>query len=92
MRIILGRQYTGYAQALEQLQLASLFDRREMLTLRLGRSMLRSEDHRQLFPPTMGEVHGRNTRHQRRLRAVQGSARYKKTFIPYAVKLINESL
>ena len=92
LRIILGREYTHYEEALERLNLASLYSRREMLTLRLARSMLRSQDHRDLFPPTMGDIHGRNSRHQRRLRAVQGSARYKKTFIPYAVNLINQSM
>ena len=92
LRIILGREYVGYEEALERLGLASLHSRREMLTLRLGRSMLRSQDHRDLFPPTMHDVHGRNTRHQRRLRTVQGSARYKNTFIPYAVNLINQSM
>ena len=92
LRIILGREYEGYGQALERLGLASLYKRREMLTLRLGRSMLRSEDHKHLFPPTMRAVHGRNTRHGQRLRTVQGSARYKKTFIPYVVNHINKSL
>ena len=65
LRIILGQDYLDYEHALGRLNLASLYDRREMLTLRLGRSMLRSEDHRDLFPPTMRQVHGRNTRHQR---------------------------
>ena len=92
VRIILGREYTGYAEALERLGLESLYSRREMLTLRLGRSMLRSQDHRDLFPPTMRAVHGRNTRHGQRLRTVRGSARYRATFIPYVVKMINESL
>ena len=77
LRIILGREYEGYGQALERLGLASLYKRREMLTLRLGRSMLRSEDHNHLFPPAMRAVHGRNTRLWQRLRTVQGSAKYR---------------
>ena len=91
-RVILGQQYTTYAEALAQLNQQSLFDRRQMLTLRLGRSMLRSQRHRDLLPPTGRQVHGRITRHGGNLRPpARRSARYEKTFVPYVVKLLNQN-
>ena len=93
LRIILGRNYVGYREALERLNIASLFDRREQLCLRFGRSILRSPQHRDLLPPAMHQVHGRNTRHRNRLQPVRArTSRYKKTFVPYIVKRLNHEL
>ena len=71
LRIILWPNYPGYAAALAQLGLTSLRERREQLTLRLGLSMLRSPRHRGQLPPTVGQIHGRNTRHRHRLQPVR---------------------
>ena len=92
-RIMLGQQYRGYEDALEVLHLSTLRDRRQMLTLRLGRSILKSPDHRSLLPPSMAEVHGRATRHGNRLQVpARTTARYGNTFVPYVVNLLNEEL
>ena len=89
-RIILRYRYTTYEDALRLLGETSLHQRRETLTLRLARSILRSPTHRGLLPPTLGDIHGRNTRHRRRLQPVRcRTARYQKSFVPYAVKLLN---
>ena len=93
VRIMLGQQYQGYEAALEQLHLSTLRSRREMLTLRLGKSILRSPEHRDLLPPTMAEVHGRATRHGHLLRVpARTTARYQNTFVPYVVNLLNEHM
>ena len=90
LRIILWPNYPGYAAALAQLGLTSLRERREQLTLRLGLSMLRSPRHRGQLPPTLGRIHGRNTRHQHRLQPVRcRTERRKRSFVPYVVELIN---
>ena len=89
-RIILKDAYTSYEEALVLLGQESLHQRREMLTLRLARSMLRSPVHRGLLPPTLGAIHGRNTRHRGRLQPVRcRTERYRKSFVPYAVKMLN---
>ena len=91
LRIILWPNYPGYEAALAQLNLSSLRERREQLTLRLGMSILRSPQHRGLLPPTLGEVHGRNTRHHQRLQPVRcRTEKRKKSSVPYVVTLINE--
>ena len=93
LRIILGREYEGYEDALARLQFTTLRSRREMLTLRLGKSMLRSADHRSLLPPSRGAAHGRNLRHRHLLRPVWcRNERYKKTFVPYVTKLLNNNM
>ena len=93
LRIILGREYTHYPEALQRLNIASLYDRREQLCLRFGKSILRSPKHRDLLPPAMHQVHGRNTRRRNRLRPVLArTSRYEKTFIPYIVKRLNEQM
>ena len=93
LRIILGNQYVSYAEALQRLNISTLYDRRERLCLRLGRSILRSPEHRDLLPPTMGQVHGRNTRRRNLLRPIRArTARYKNTFIPYIVKRLNQEM
>ena len=92
-RIILGREYTTYEDALARLNCSSLEDRREMLTLRFGKSLLRSQFHRDLLPPTVGRIHGRNTRHHQRLQPVRCTKEfYKKSTIPYVVSLLNQTL
>ena len=91
-RIIMGNQYESYGNALQQLRISSLFDRREMLTLRFGRSLLRSPAHRHLMPPTNGDIHGRNTRNRDHLRPIRPrTERYRRSTIPYIVNMLNNA-
>ena len=58
-----------------------------------GRSMLRSRRHGGLCPLTELWVHCCNRRHGDKLRPpTQRSSRYAKTFVPYVVALLNQSL
>ena len=92
LRIILGFAYVSYEQALQVFNCTTLEARREQLTLRFGRSLLRSTAHRHMLPPTLHAVHGRNTRHGHRLRNVQCvHERYRNSTIPYVVRKINEN-
>ena len=93
LRLILGREYHGYEEALQQLQLTTLRSRRDLLTLRLARSILRSADHRDLLPPRMEEVHRYPIRGNQRLRTVDcRRTERQKSFVPYAVKLLNDNM
>ena len=92
LRIILKDDYTSYENALALLGQSTLHQRREMLTLRLARRILTSPFHRDLLPPTLGAIHGRNTRHRGRLQPVRcRTERYKKSFVPYAVNMLNNN-
>ena len=100
LKIILGREYGGwqeqggrYQRALQRLQLPTLRERREALTLRLGQQILRSPDHRDLLPPLNAQRHGRNLRDNNLLQGVRcRTARYENTFVPYVVKLLNKNM
>ena len=92
-RIILGGEYTSYGDALTRLKCTSLQERRKMLSLRFGKSLLKSQFHRDLLPPTVGQVHGRNTRHRQRLQPIRCTKEfYRKSTIPYIVSLLNHEL
>ena len=92
-RIILGREYTSYDDALARLECSALQERRKTLSLRFGKSLLRSPFHRDLLPPTVGQVHGRNTRHRHRLQPIRCTKEfYQKSTIPYIVSLLNHEL
>ena len=100
MKILLGREYGDwrqrggrYERALQRLRLTTLRERREALTLRLGRQILRSLEHRDLLPPLNAQRHGRNLRDNHLLQQVRcRTARYKNTFVPYVVNLINRNM
>ena len=91
LRIILGDAYVTYENALRVLNCMTLEARREQLTVRLGRSMLRSTAHRHMLPPTLRDVHQRNTRHGHKLRPIRCvHERYRNSAIPYIVRKLNE--
>ena len=93
LRIILGTQYGNYRTALEALSMQSLHDRREQLTLRFARSLLRSREHRHLLPRTLRDGHGRATRHGNLLVPVRcKTERYRRSAIPYMVRLLNSNM
>ena len=93
LRIILGRQYQDYQSALTTLSMETLHDRRENLTLRFARSLLRSQEHRHLLPRTLQDGHGRATRHGNLLVPVRcRTERYRRSAIPYMVKMLNANM
>ena len=82
-----------YVRVLQPLQLTTLRERREALTLRLGQQMMCSPDHRGMLPPLNAQRHGRNLRDNHLLQGVRcRTARYENTFIPYVVKLLNTNM
>ena len=50
-RVILGHSYVRYENALALLKTTTLYTRREQLSLKLGRNILKSDRHRNLLPP-----------------------------------------
>ena len=91
LRIILGDAYDTYAHAMSVFGCTTLEARRELLTLRFGRSLLRSTQHRHMRPPTLRNVHQRNTRFGHRLRNILCvHQRYQNSTIPYVVRMLNQ--
>ena len=60
-RIILGPRFSRYESALEFLNLPTLFDRRQELIMKFGKSLLTNKKHRSILPPSASI--SRYTRH-----------------------------
>ncbi|KAI8503384.1 hypothetical protein Bbelb_192050 [Branchiostoma belcheri] len=89
-RIVLGNDYTGYANALQHLGLTSLVDRREQLCLKFARTLMEST-FRDWLPRSRGEISGRNTRNKQKLNTpLCRTNRLKNSPIPYLVNLLNK--
>ena len=89
MRIIFGRAYPGYEEALAILKTTTLEKRRIRLCHRFAKGLLKSPRHRSLLP--QGFQHGHNTRGRNRLlpSVLCRTERYARSSIPYMVRLLN---
>ena len=86
LRTILKGQYTSYESALQLTGLKSLKDRREDLCLKFAGKLSP-----ELLPPTVGELHCRNTRNSKKLKTVKcRTNRYRNSPMPYLVHLLNK--
>ena len=82
-RIILGDSYTTYEEALEQVMLAKLFDRREKLCLTFAKKCVTNELTSDLFPLD-------NTRNKNKYKETKANTdRLKKSAVPYLQRLLN---
>ena len=61
-RIVLGRNFTSYFDALSDCDLNSLYDRRVEHCLRFAEGLSKSSRINELLPPVRRDVHGRNLR------------------------------
>ena len=90
-RIILGDSYINYDNSLALLNTTTLNARREQLTLKFGINILKSNKHRDLLPPYLHDIHGRNTRKGKHLlQSVKcKTKRYYKSTIPHLTRALN---
>ena len=88
-RVILGRAYNGYDNALQRLGTTTLEKRRTKLCYNFARNVLKSQRHRSLLPPSF--QHDHNTRGRNKLlpSVLCRTVRYYKSSVPYLVRLIN---
>lgn len=90
VRIILGRDFTSYSNACSRLGLPSLSSRREDLTRAFATSLRRSDQFRSWLPPERGTISRRLTRSSNDLDLAHcNTERYKKSAIPYMIRLLN---
>ena len=92
-RIVLGRNFTSYSDALIDCDLDSLYDRRVEHCLRFAEGLSKSSRRNELLPPVRRDVHGRNLRNADKL--TQLFARtlwFQNSLIPYCIRLLNEQL
>lgn len=93
LRIILGNNYTSYADALSTCNLCTLKARRESLCLKFAKSLMNSPTFRPWLPPTRNTVHNMDLKggSQLSLPFIR-SDRYRNSAIPYFSKLLNSVL
>ena len=66
-KIIMGKEYVSYYEALQDCKLHSLSQRRDDLCLNFFKSLMSSDKFAQWVPPTRGSVHKRNLRGSNKL-------------------------
>ena len=92
VKIILGRSYTTYEEALSTLQLSSLSDHHSHLMRQFGTKLLTHPRHRDLLPDT-NPPPTRAVRHHNVLVPIRATTdRYKHSPIPTIVGLINNDV
>ena len=91
LKIIADFQHS-YQDLLQRFEMDSLADRRQKMSLRQARQLLKNAAHREMLPPTRADVSGRNTRNMDMLQPFCCSARLRKSAIPYMTSLLNEDM
>ncbi|KAI8512840.1 hypothetical protein Bbelb_094790 [Branchiostoma belcheri] len=88
-RIVLGRQYTSYQEALRTLDLETLSDRRHNLCLNFTKKVRQSPRFCCWLPPTRGDLHGRQLRNSLQYSQARGTKRYTTSAKPMLAGLLN---
>ena len=90
VKIILGKDYSNYEQALNILKIDSLNQRRESMALKFAKNSLNDKNFSKLFPLRM-------TRHQMNVRNSEkfhvnhsNTKRYKESAVPFLQELLNK--
>ena len=92
LKVILGKDYTGYAEALEELELETMKDRRESRCLKFALKSLLHPVHCAMFPVN-SMILDNNKTHQPKEQFQVNWARtesYRMSSIPYIQRMLNE--
>ena len=90
LKVILGSSYTTYSDALKQLKLQSLKERRRSLCLKFAEKCLRTDKFKPMFPKKT-KLHCMTKRYQEKFVVKDTwTQRYKRSAIPYMQELLND--
>ena len=90
-KIILGRNYSSYENAITTCNLDSLIDRRETLCLKFATGLASNVRTEHLIPPTRMEIHGRNLRNSSAISQIRTrTSRFYNSPVPYFINLLNQ--
>jgi hypothetical protein len=90
VRVIMGKNYSTYKEGLKILKINNLKLRREKLCLSFAKKCIKNEKVKNMFP-LRKVIHGMKKRKHRKFQNVRtNTTRYKKSSIPYMVKLLND--
>ena len=89
LRVILGKKYTSYSDALKLLNIESLEDRRKLLCLKFAKNCLKVDKLRKMFPKSSTK-HGMSTRNLEFYNVNRTlTERYLNSAIPQMQRLLN---
>jgi len=90
LRVILGKKYTSYSNALKELNIDSLQERRESLCIKFAKKCLKVNKLRKMFPKkfTMHEMSKRNFEYFRVNKTLTN--RYLNSAIPQMQRMLNK--
>ena len=90
VRVIIGHGYESYSKTLRDLNIETLFERRERLCLRFAKKSLNVENFKHLFPVYRNN-HDMKTRYSPKYeQAKTASNRYKMSTVPHLQRILNK--
>ena len=90
VRLINGKPYESYSEALNQLGIMRLSERREVICLKFAKNCLRLENFKKLFPVHLSK-HSMKTRHEEKYAISKSNGqRYANSAIPKMLNLLNK--
>ena len=90
VRIILGGDYNSYSDALESLNIPSMYQRREMLCSKFANNVLSSPKFRYLLPDLRKSGRSLRSANRRKVKEIKcNTTRYYRSAVPYLARLIN---
>ena len=89
LKVILGKRYTTYSEALEKLNIESLEDRRKSLCLKFAKKCLQVEKLKKLFPRNI-KNHKMSKRSSEKFKVNRSlTQRYRNSAIPQMQRMLN---
>ena len=86
----MGNKYTNYIECLKKLNIGGLNSRRKKLCLKFARNSLKNDKVKSMFPTNITEHKMKKETLEKFKVNFARTKRYKKSAIPYMVKLMNE--
>ena len=90
VKIILGKRYNNYEDALQKVDLPTLNERREELCLNFGRKCIKNEKTKTMFPERV-KIHQMLNRNEEKFEVKHANTeRFLKSAIPHMQRLLND--
>ena len=90
VKVILGKRYTTYKNALKDLRIDSLNDRRRKLCLSFAKKTLKNEKVKNMFSTNKSRHHMKTRTRKKFHEQISKTKRYHKSAIPYMTRILNE--
>ena len=89
-KVILGKRYTTYKNALKELRIDSLNDRRRKMCLIFAKKSLKNEKVKNMFTTNKSKHHMKTRKSKKFHEQISKTKRFYKSAIPYMTRLLNE--